>query len=58
MAHAQRHSAPELIETLLAEAKEHNFFSLLERLHFLHGDDMELPDGFDAEYQTVRLATA
>ncbi|WP_286890590.1 type VI secretion system baseplate subunit TssG [Achromobacter sp. UBA2119] len=55
MAHAQRHAAPDLSDALLAEARRHDFFCLLERLHALHEDDLESPDSFDADHQRVLL---
>ena len=56
MADAQRHATPDLSDTLLAEAKRHDFFCLLERLHGLHEDDLESPDSFDADHQRVLLS--
>lgn len=41
MAFADRQTTLDLVDTLLAEAHQHNFFSLLERLHGLHGDNLE-----------------
>lgn len=41
MAFADRQTTTDLANTLLAEAHQHNFFQLLERLHGLHGDDLE-----------------
>ncbi len=55
MANAQRQPAPDLTDRLLAEAPEHDFFCLLERLHGLHGDDLESADAYAAERQRVRL---
>lgn len=57
MADAQRHAAPDLIQVLLAEAKGHDFFRLLERLYALHEDDLESPDSFDADRQRVLLSS-
>lgn len=56
MANAQRHPAPDLTDRLLAEAREHDFFCLLERLHALHGDDLESVDAYAAEQQRVFLS--
>ncbi|EHC5874209.1 type VI secretion system baseplate subunit TssG [Salmonella enterica subsp. enterica serovar Eastbourne] len=56
MAHAQRYTAPDLSDILLAEAREHDFFRMLERLHALHEDDLESPDSFDADHQRVLLS--
>ena len=55
MADAQRNPAPDLSDSLLAEAKRHDFFRLLERLHALHDDDLESPESFDADHQRVLL---
>ncbi|MDH4556041.1 type VI secretion system baseplate subunit TssG [Pseudomonas sp. BN417] len=55
MADAQRNAAPDLSAILLDEAKGHDFFVLLERLHGLHGDDLESDDAFAAEGQRIRL---
>lgn len=55
MANAQRQPAPDLSGRLLAEAREHDFFCLLERLHGLHGDDLESADAYAAEQQRVLL---
>jgi type VI secretion system protein ImpH len=41
MALADRQTTADLADRLLAEAHQHNFFQLLERLHGLHGDDLE-----------------
>jgi len=56
MANAQRHPAPDLTDRLLAEAREHDFFCLLERLHGLHGDDLESDEAYAAEQQRIRLS--
>ncbi|WP_273829812.1 type VI secretion system baseplate subunit TssG [Pseudomonas chlororaphis subsp. aureofaciens] len=56
MADAQRYAASDLSDVLLGEARGHNFFSLLERLHALHEDDLESPDSFDADHQRVYLS--
>ena len=56
MADAQRYAAPDLSNVLLTEARGHDFFRLLERLHALHQDDLESPDSFDADHQRVRLS--
>ncbi|MHA6198505.1 type VI secretion system baseplate subunit TssG [Pseudomonas wadenswilerensis] len=55
MANAQRHAAPDLSERLLDEARDHDFFCLLERLHGLHGDDLESAQAYAAEHQLIRL---
>jgi len=41
MATADRQTAPDLADSLLAQAHRHDFFQLLERLHGLHGDNLE-----------------
>ncbi|NBA94150.1 type VI secretion system baseplate subunit TssG [Pseudomonas sp. R5(2019)] len=56
MADAQRYTVPDLSERLLGEAKGHDFFRLLERLHALHEDDLESSDCFDAEHQRIYLS--
>ncbi|NMG67100.1 type VI secretion system baseplate subunit TssG [Azoarcus indigens] len=57
MAHADRQTAPDLADTLLAEACSSNFFSLLERLHRLHDDDLEAQDRLRPGRQRVRLSS-
>jgi type VI secretion system protein ImpH len=57
MATADRQTTPDLAETLLAEAHRHNFFQLLERLHGLHGDDLEPRWPDTATRQRVQLAS-
>ncbi len=56
MAYAQRDASPDLIDTLLGEAKSHDFFVLLERLHGLLGDNLEAPDSDEPERQRIRLS--
>ena len=56
MAHAQRNPSPDLTEKLLAGARNHDFFLLLERLHALHGDDLESPESDDPERQRIKLS--
>ncbi|AZD86909.1 Uncharacterized protein ImpH/VasB [Pseudomonas chlororaphis subsp. aureofaciens] len=56
MADAQRYAASDLSDVLLGEARGHDFFRLLERLHALHEDDLESPDSFDADHQRVYLS--
>jgi type VI secretion system protein ImpH len=57
MATADRQTAPDLVESLLAQAHRYDFFQLLERLHGLHGDDLEVrwPDA--ATRLRVRLGS-
>ena len=56
MANAQRDAIPDLIGTLLGEAKSHDFFVLLERLHVLLGDNLEAPGSDEPERQRIRLS--
>lgn len=56
MADAQRYATPDLSEKLLHDAKGHDFFRLLERLHALHADDLESPDSYEAEHQRIHLS--
>ncbi|WDY59986.1 type VI secretion system baseplate subunit TssG [Pseudomonas sp. PSKL.D1] len=57
MASDDRQTTADLADTLLAKAHQYNFFQLLERLHGLHGDNLEprWPDA--ATRLRVRLAT-
>lgn len=57
MAPADRQTTADLADTLLAEAHLHSFFQLLERLHGLHGDDLEPRWPADAAHARVRLAS-
>ncbi|MFB4394597.1 MULTISPECIES: type VI secretion system baseplate subunit TssG [unclassified Pseudomonas] len=57
MAIADRQTAADLADTLFAEAHLHNFFQLLERLHTLHGDDLEPRWPSAATRRRVRLAS-
>lgn len=41
MATADRQTAPDLADSLLAQAHRYDFFQLLEHLHGLHGDDLD-----------------
>jgi len=41
MAHPDRQATADLADKLLAGAHRYNFYQLLERLHGLHGDDLE-----------------
>lgn len=41
MAHPDRQATADLADQLLAGAHRYNFYQLLERLHGLHGDDLE-----------------
>lgn len=41
MANTDRQATADLADKLLSEAHQYNFFQLLERLHGLHGDDLE-----------------
>lgn len=57
MAPADRQTTADLADTLLAEAHQHSFFQLLERLHGLHDDDLEPSRPLDAAQPRVRLAS-
>ncbi|SAK75985.1 type VI secretion protein [Caballeronia pedi] len=57
MALADRQTAPDLADTLLADARNYDFFRLLEHLHGLHDDDLEALDTLEPERQRVRLGT-
>lgn len=55
MAHPDRQATADLADTLLATAHRYNFFQLLERLHGLHGDDLEARWPNEATRRRVRL---
>ena len=55
MAHPDRQTTADLADKLLAEAHQYNFFQLLERLHGLHGDDLEPRWPGQATRRRVRL---
>lgn len=55
MAHGQ--TTPDLADVLLADARNYDFFRLLEHLHGLHGDDLETLDTLEPEHQRVRLSS-
>ncbi|WP_411563453.1 type VI secretion system baseplate subunit TssG [Pseudomonas shirazensis] len=55
MATADRQTTADLAEALLAQAHQYNFFQLLERLHGLHGDDLEPRWPDEATRLRVRL---
>ncbi|HGA2317812.1 TPA: type VI secretion system baseplate subunit TssG [Pseudomonas putida] len=57
MAHPDRQATADLADRLLAEAHQYNFFQLLERLHGLHGDDLEPRWPAPATRLRVRLAS-
>ncbi len=57
MAHANRHTAPDLADTVLADARNYDFFRLLDQLYRLHGDNLESADRLRPQQQRVRLAT-
>ena len=56
MANAQRVPSADLIDMLLEDGNSHDFFCLLERLHALHGDNLESADSYDADSQRIRLS--
>lgn len=55
MATTDRQATADLADRLLAEAHQYNFFQLLERLHGLHGDDLEPRRAADTVRLRVRL---
>ncbi|MCX2890165.1 MULTISPECIES: type VI secretion system baseplate subunit TssG [unclassified Pseudomonas] len=57
MANTNRQTTADLADTLLAGAHQYNFFQLLERLHGLHGDDLEPRWPSEAARLRVRLAS-
>lgn len=57
MAIDDRQATADLADTLLAEAHQYNFFQLLERLHGLHGDDLERLWQDEIARRRVRLAS-
>ncbi|WP_409263893.1 type VI secretion system baseplate subunit TssG [Pseudomonas putida] len=57
MAHPDRQATADLADKLLANAHQYNFFQLLERLHGLHGDDLEPRWADEATRLRVRLAS-
>ncbi|WP_454725140.1 MULTISPECIES: type VI secretion system baseplate subunit TssG [Cupriavidus] len=56
MAHANRQATADLADVLLTQAKNYDFFRLLEHLHRLHDDDLEAPDRLRPAQQRVRLS--
>ncbi|MCU6614924.1 type VI secretion system baseplate subunit TssG [Achromobacter mucicolens] len=58
MAPADRQTTADLADHLLADAKNFDFFRLLEQLHGLHGDNLEAPDSAAPERQRVRLGSS
>lgn len=57
MAIADRQATADLVDLLLADAKNYDFFRLLEQLHGLHDDDLEDRDSHDPERQRVRMSS-
>lgn len=57
MAMADRQATTDLADILLAGAKKHDFFRLLEQLHGLHSDDLEAIDAVEPEHQRIRLSS-
>ncbi|AIR90643.1 type VI secretion system baseplate subunit TssG [Pseudomonas cremoricolorata] len=57
MAPSDRQATADLADKLLADAHQYNFFQLLERLHGLHGDDLEPRWPDHATRLRVRLAS-
>lgn len=56
MANADRQTAADLADAVLADANNFNFFSLVEHLHRLHEDDLEAQDRTRPQRQRVRLS--
>ena len=56
MAHPDRQTTADLADKMLADAHRYNFYQLLERLHGLHGDDLEPRWPDQATRLRVRLA--
>ena len=56
MAHPDRQTTADLADKMLADAHRYNFYQLLERLHGLHGDDLEPRWPERAARLRVRLA--
>ncbi|MGE8398474.1 MAG: type VI secretion system baseplate subunit TssG, partial [Burkholderiales bacterium] len=56
MANPDRQTTADLADKLLADAHRYNYFQLLERLHGLHGDDLEPRWPNEATRLRVRLA--
>ncbi|SUD75579.1 type VI secretion protein [Pseudomonas putida] len=56
MANTDRQATADLADKLLSEAHQYNFFQLLERLHGLHGDDLEPRWPDEVTRRRVRLA--
>ncbi|NIF28995.1 type VI secretion system baseplate subunit TssG [Pantoea sp. Tr-811] len=57
MAHPDRQATADLADKLLANAHQYNFYQLLERLHGLHGDDLEPRWPSDEARRRVRLTS-
>lgn len=57
MAMADRKATTDLADILLADAKNHDFFRLLEQLHGLHEDNLEALDPIDPTRQRIRLSS-
>ncbi|MCU1726896.1 type VI secretion system baseplate subunit TssG [Pseudomonas sp. 7P_10.2_Bac1] len=55
MASADRQTTRDLTDTLLADARNYSFYRLLEHLHALHGDDLEVDAPSAAKHRRVRL---
>lgn len=60
MAIADRQTAPDIaiVGEVLADAKNYDFFRLLERLHAFHDDDLESTDLLGQSQQRIRLSTS
>ncbi|WJV25565.1 MULTISPECIES: type VI secretion system baseplate subunit TssG [Pseudomonas] len=56
MANEDRLAATDLADSMLADARNYDFFRLLEQLHRLHADDLEGRDRLRPARQRVRLS--
>jgi len=57
MANAQWDPVPDLSARLLGEARQHDFFRMLERLHALHADDLEQAEWREPDKQRICLSS-
>ncbi|HBN9879262.1 TPA: type VI secretion system baseplate subunit TssG [Pseudomonas aeruginosa] len=57
MAHEDRLAASDLTGLMLAEARNYDFFRLMDQLHRIHADNLEQRDRLRPVHQRVRLST-
>lgn len=57
MATPARQTAADLTDVLIGNAKNYDFFRLLEHLHEIHGDNLETTDALEPERHRVRLSS-